>query len=127
LIKATGIPIDHYSFEAVELLRDTEARWRTMRQIHDSPAFDPSRDPTLERETRSPSTRIYAIDVSFPQLKDKDEAAYLNNLPTSFSLPPEAVDRLRAAAGKIVLESADFNRLLKEVGARIVDTAGSQH
>jgi hypothetical protein len=27
LIKATGIPIDHYSFEAVELLRDTEPRW----------------------------------------------------------------------------------------------------
>jgi NTE family protein len=127
LIKATGIPIDHYSFEAVELLRDLEARWRTMRQIHDSPAFDPSKDPTLERETRSPNTRIYAIDVSFPQLKDKDEAAYLNNLPTSFSLPPEAVDRLRAAAGKIVLESPDFNRLLKEVGARIVDTPGSQH
>ena len=28
LLQATGVPIDHYSYEAVELLRDTAARWR---------------------------------------------------------------------------------------------------
>jgi NTE family protein len=35
-------------------------------------------------------------------------------------LPPEAVDRLRAAAGKIVLDSPDFQRYLKDMGERIV-------
>jgi len=35
-------------------------------------------------------------------------------------LPPEAVDRLRAAAGTIVLESPDFQRYLKDMGERIV-------
>jgi NTE family protein len=44
-------------------------------------------------------------------------------LPTSFVLPDEAVDRLRAAAAKIILESPDFQRMLKDAGARIVDTA----
>ncbi len=123
LIKATGIPIDHYSFEAVELMRDIEARWSTMRRIRDSPAFNPSRNPELETLTRAPNVRLYPIDVSFPQLKDRSEFEYLNNLPTSFSLPPEAVDRLRAAAAKIVLDSPEFNRLLEEVGARIVAPA----
>jgi NTE family protein len=74
----------------------------------------------LARLTEVPKADIYAIDVSFSELKDKTELEYLNDLPTSFVLPSEAVDRLRAAAGKIVLESPDFQRLLKDAGARIV-------
>ena len=31
----------------------------------------------------------------------------------------EAVDRLRAAAGTIILSSPEFNRLLKDVGATV--------
>ena len=46
---------------------------------------------------------------------------YLNNLPTSLVLPPEAVDRLRAAAGTIVLQAPEFKRLLQETGARLVE------
>jgi hypothetical protein len=34
---------------------------------------------------------------------DKAERDYLNQQPTSFVLPAEAVDRLRAAAGTIIL------------------------
>ena len=123
LIKATGVPIDRYSYETVELLRDTIARWDTMRRIRDSPAFDAKKDPSLSGLMNAPTARLYAIDVSFPMLKDKDEFAYVNDLPTSFVLPPEAVDRLRAAAGKIVLESPDFQRLLKDIGARVVQPA----
>jgi NTE family protein len=69
---------------------------------------------------RIPDAEIYAIDVSFPALKDKAEFVYLNQQPTSFVLPPEAVDRLRAAAGTIIAESPEFQRLLKDVGARVV-------
>ena len=71
----------------------------------------------------APNAQLYAIDVSFAQLKDKAEQAYLNQLPTSFVLTDEEVDRLRAAAGRIILDSPDFQRLLKDVGARIVDPA----
>ena len=58
--------------------------------------------------------------MSFPRLKDKAELDYLNQQPTSFVLPPEAVDRLRAAAGTIIMDSPEFKRLLKDVGARVV-------
>jgi len=54
-------------------------------------------------------------------LKDKVEREYLNQLPTSFVLTDEQVDRLRAAAGKIILDSPDFQRLLKDAGATIVE------
>jgi len=120
LIKATGVPIDRYSYETVELLRDIIARWNSMRRIRDSPAFDATKDASLAGLMNAPAARLYAIDVSFPMLKDKQELAYLNDLPTSFVLPPEAVDRLRAAAGEILIESPDFQRLLRDIGARIV-------
>lgn len=120
LVKATGVPIDHYSYEATELLKDSQARWHSMSQVRQSSAFKANKDAAVATTLRTPDATIYAIDVSFAQLEDKAELAYLNELPTSFSLPPEAVDRLRAAAGKIILASPDFQRLLRDVGARIV-------
>lgn len=120
LIKATGVPIDRYSYETVELLRDIMARWDMMRRIRESEAFDAKKDPALANLIKAPAAKLYAIDVSFPQLKDKAEFAYLNDLPTSFVLPPEAVDHLRAAAGQILIESPDFQALIKEIGAKIV-------
>lgn len=119
LIKATGVPIDHYSYEAVEQLRDTMARWQTMRRIRDSAALPGNHDPELAVLARAPSIELHVIDVSFAALKDKAEFEYLNGLPTSFVLPPEAVDRLRAAAGTIIQSSAEFQRLLKGAGATL--------
>ena len=121
LLKATGVPIDRYSSETVELLRDMVARWDLMRRVRESGVLNDTRDPALVELRNAPTARLYAIDVSFPRLKDSTEFAYLNDLPTSFVLPPEAVDRLRAAAAKIMLDSPDFQRLLRDIGARIVD------
>jgi len=120
LLQATGVPIDHYSYEAVELLRDTAARWKVLRSIRDSGAIIDNGNPDLAKVTRVPNLEIYVVDVSFGALKDEKERAYLNNLPTSFVLPAEAVDRLRAAAGTLVLDSPDFQRYLKDMGERIV-------
>ncbi len=119
LLKAAGTPIDAFSYETVERLRDTAARWQTLRRIRSSPAYAANKDPAVSATLRVPEAEIYAIDVSFPRLKDKAELDYLNRQPTSFVLPAEAVDRLRAAAGAILLDSPDFKRLLKDVGARV--------
>jgi NTE family protein len=121
LLKAAGTPIDAFSYEAVELLRDTAAKWQTLRQVRNSAAFAANKDPAVARALRVPEAEIYAIDVSFPRLKDKAELAYLNEQPTSFVLPAEAVDRLRKAAGTIIMDSPEFKRLLKDVGAKVVD------
>ncbi len=124
LLQATGVPIDHYSYEAVELLRDTAARWKMLRAIRDSGVIPDKdkRDPALVEVERVPNLEVYVINVSFAELKDATERAYLNQQPTSFVLPPEAVDRLRAAAGRIVLESPDYQRYLRDLGDRVVKT-----
>ena len=120
LLKSAGTPIDAFSYETIEVLRDTAAQWSTMRLLRDSAAFKANTDPNVAKALRVPNAEIYAIDVSFAALKDKAEFDYLNRQPTTFVLPPEAVDRLRAAAGTLIMDSPEFQRLLKDVGARIV-------
>jgi len=120
LLKSAGTPIDAFSFEAVELLKDTAAQWRSARLVGNSAAMAANKDPKVAAALRVPNAEIYAIDVSFAALKDKAELDYLNRQPTSFVLTPEAVDRLRAAAGTIIVDSPEFKRLLKDVGAKLV-------
>lgn len=120
LLRATGVPIDHFSYEAVELLKDITTRWENMGRIRNSAAMAANRDPAIGRLMDGPQARIYAIDVSFTALNDATELEYLNRLPTSFVLPDEAVDRLRAAARKAIHESPEFRRLLRDAGATIV-------
>ena len=120
LTKASGVPVDRYASKSVELLKDIESRWTTLRQMRDSPAFAKDKDPKLAYVVNAPDADIYAIEVSFQALKDKAERDYLNELPTSFVLPDEAVDRLRAAAMTLILDSPDFQGMLRATGARVV-------
>ena len=115
LLKATGVPIDHYSQDSIEMLRDTAAQWRERREIRDWVTIKPGAPAKVAKLLRVPGAELYAIDVSFAALEDAKERAYLNAQPTSFSLPAEAVDRLRAAAGTIIGASPDFQKLLKDM------------
>jgi NTE family protein len=45
---------------------------------------------------------------------------HLNQLPTTFVLPLEAVDRLRAAAGTIIAAWPQFQRKLRDAGVKVV-------
>ncbi len=120
MLKSAGTPIDRNSFENVEQLKDMAANWRTMRMIANSKAMTANTDPAVAKALRVPKAEIYAIDVSFAALTDRAEFDYLNQQPTTFVLPPEAVDRLRAAAGTIILASPEFQRLLSEIDAKVV-------
>ena len=123
LLKSSGVPIDRYSGEQVDQLKDMEARWKVLRQARKVATFANPADPMALAIKNAPDAELYVIDVSFAALNDKEERAFLNELPTSFVLKDEEVDRLRAAAAKIVLDSPDFQRLLKDAGARVVGSA----
>jgi NTE family protein len=127
IIQAAGVPINAYSADTVELLRDIGARWQMLRRVRDSTALSPDKDPGLKEVLKAPDAGLYVVDVSFGALTDDNELDYLNNLPTSFVLSNAAVDRLRAAAGAIILASPEFQRLLRDAGARVAaePTAGA--
>jgi len=114
LTKAAGVPIQRYSSESVELLRDIDARWTTMREIRDSIAASIGSNVKMPSVENAPNVDIFTIEVSFQVLKDTTERAYLNQLPTSFVLSAEQVDRLRSAAAAIVFDSPDLKEALKD-------------
>ena len=60
--------------------------------------------------------KFYLIEVKFDALKDEAERSYFKHLPTSFKLPPEAVDRLKATAGEILRQSPEYQTLLNDLG-----------
>ncbi len=125
LIKAAGVPIDRYSSEQIEHLRDIEARWNMMRSVRDLPAVKRIKpkdsNDALNAIRNVPNAKLYVVNVSFAGVPDANERDYLNELPTSFVLPDEAVDRLRTAGGTALLNSPDFQQLLTDAKARIVE------
>jgi NTE family protein len=107
LLRATGVPIDRYSYEAIEVLREMVARWNAAR-----PAAGAA------RAAGSPDGEIFGVDVSFAGHPDTEERAFLNEQPTSFVLSKEAVTRLRQGARTILESSPEFRRLLDDLATR---------
>jgi NTE family protein len=54
------------------------------------------------------------VEVNFNMVKDENERNYLNDIGTSFELDDEHVDRLIAAARKVLRESPEFNAFMKQ-------------
>ena len=104
------IAIVRYNRETMALLQESFSRWT--RQVREG------RCPPGQISTTPGSCgdiKFYIVEVSFESLKDKEEGNYLAGLPTSFRLPPEDVDRLRAAAHRILTESDDLKKLLNDL------------
>jgi NTE family protein len=69
----------------------------------------------LGRELTTSGHRVttHMINVSFDALEDADERRYFKQLPTSFYLKDEDVDRLREVGRRLLRDSPEFQRLLK--------------
>ena len=120
LVKATGTPIDRYSYDTVETLKDIQARWAMLRQARDLIKPYPELAAKLPFVMNAPNINIHVIEVSFEVLPDKAEKEYLNTLPTSFVLDDEAVDRLRLAAKEAIFASPEIKRLINNGQLRMV-------
>jgi NTE family protein len=100
---AFGDVINRYSFETRQLFRDSIEQWES--ELNDG-------------QTGMEPVKVYGIEVSFEQLADSKEREYFDNLPTRFSLPPGAVDRLREVAGRLLRESVSYQELLCDLSSK---------
>src|SRR5262247_4540456 len=115
LLQASGVPIDRYSFETVELMKDRAEIWKWRRDL----LVDRARlagATEAQAEASVPKVSLQVLDVSFEAILDPEERAYFMNLPTSFVLPAEDVDRLREIAGRLLRQSAEYESILRELG-----------
>jgi len=109
LLQAVSVPIDRYSYETLDALQDLITEW-TLRREAQRQAVHPAADAL-------PAIEFSVVNVSFDELPDAAERRYLLNLPTRLSLPPEDIDRLRAAAGQLLRGSAAFQKLVRDLSA----------
>jgi NTE family protein len=58
---------------------------------------------------------FYVVEVKFDALRDETERMYFKRLPTSFKLSAERVDQLREVAYRLLGESEEFQRLLRDL------------
>lgn len=57
----------------------------------------------------------YHVQVGFIDIESAEEKAFLNHIPTTFSLSREQVDRLIQAGRELLRNNPDFQRLLADV------------
>lgn len=112
---AATTPMAHYSFDTVQLLRDTfQTRSRNNREHR----FLRENCPDCA-DLRLPAAEVDYLDVevSFDRLSDEALKRELNALPTSFSLPDEAIDDLVGVGPTILQADQGFKDLLDALGA----------
>lgn len=94
------IPINHNSFETAELFR---ARFENLARTEGSGSNGPAVD-------------FYLIEVALEGIRDQVERERFMSIPTSLRLPGESVDRVTAMAARLLMDSAEFGRLLQDLG-----------
>ena len=106
-LNALKLPGRAHSLELAEQLRSSFERWRDELR---------GRRPISNKSGVDSVPQFYFIDVSLRAIADESERNSFNNIPTALTLDHQTVDRLRAVARKLLLNSPDFKQLVRDLG-----------
>ncbi len=115
VLQASGVPIERYSFETVETMKDRAeiAAWRHELLVLRARLAGATE---AQAEASVPKVTLEVVDVSFDAIPDPKERATFMNLPTTFVLPAEDVDRLREVAGRLMRQSPEYATIVRGFG-----------
>jgi hypothetical protein len=117
LASIANAPMDNYSFETIELLKESFDQWvKDARARRDCEDILKANCPQAKLAGGAlAAVDFYPVVIAFDSLADPQQRVFFKNLPTTFSLPPETVERLRAVGRNLLKESAEFKKLLSEL------------
>ena len=72
--------------------------------------------PEAQAEASIPKVTLDVVDISFDAIADPKERIDLMNLPTTFVLPAEDINRLREAASRLMRQSVEFQSIVRKMG-----------
>ena len=102
-------PMDNYSFDTVQMVRDFFTQMNAdARSRNDCKASLKLACPAAATDDELPVVDLFAVELSFDAVDDKELRLCLDSLPTSFALPKATVDLLRAVARSLLMGSTDF-------------------
>jgi NTE family protein len=93
----SNVQLHFYNVATIELMKKTMDRWA--------------------RELSTPKAPVesYFILLDFKQVKDPEQRALINTMPTSFSLTDEQVDLLIETGGELLRNNPEFRRLISDL------------
>lgn len=111
LLQSSGVPIERYSFETIELMKDRAAiaNWRRDLRVAQLRLEGMSE---ADAEAAVPKIDVHVMAVSFDRIADPVRRSEFQGLPTSFVLPEEDVDNLREVAGELLRQSPEYRDML---------------
>jgi predicted acylesterase/phospholipase RssA len=107
-------PMDNYSFETVQLIRDF-----FIQQNQDAKGFADCKNllqakcPAATMPGVLDPVDLHATELSFDALDDEGLRSCMENLPTSFYLPVDTVTLLREVARLLLMKSQDFRQAMQ--------------
>jgi NTE family protein len=112
LLQSSSVPIERYSFETIELMKDKAAiaGWRRQLMVMQAQLNGMSKE---KAEASIPDMEVHVMEVSFDRIADPVRRSQFMDLPTSFVLPAEDVDSLREIAGELMRQSPEYQGLLR--------------
>ena len=102
ILQSASVPIDRNSMDSIVFMQAMVETWRLRREIHVLTERAQGRDAELA------PIEFHPIVLGFDGIPDAEDRAYFNGLPTSFALPADTVDRLRAAAKSLLKSNREF-------------------
>jgi len=106
----SSIAIERYNQETLALLKESVKSWAAEIKT------ERCKGRAISTELGScGDIKFYVVEVKFDALKDETERRYFKRLPTSFKLSDEEVDKLREVANRLLDESNEFQRLLRDL------------
>jgi NTE family protein len=113
---SSSVPLNAYNFETLGLIRQDMDEWEEELIRYRCEHLSSMRSPGQKAPTQAcTDVQTDLVEIDFERLKDEDEREYLSSLPTTFVLEVEQVDRLRAAAKRLMQESPEFQRLVTDL------------
>ena len=115
LTTAATVPLDNYSFDTVELLGKTMGEFNTdARLVEGCNRLSAGRGEQCALKLPAPhKVDLYPIQVTFEYIASPEERNWFKNLPTTFELPRETIDKLRAVGRRLLSEDPQFQNLMK--------------
>jgi len=111
---SSSIPLSEYSFDSLTLLRLAFDGMASNLKKERCAAWAATR----ESAEGCDDFKVYLVEVDFDKLADPAQGQAMKHLPTSFHLPVEDVDALRAAAREIMTSSSDLQEFMRDTGGR---------
>ena len=114
---AATVPLNNYSADTLELLRRTVSEFNeSARLVAGCKGLAAAKGAQCALDLAPPrQIELFPIEVAFEYIDDNAERSWFKNLPTTLELPREAVDKLRAAARRILGEDPNFKKLLQSL------------